>query len=89
MLLLLLLFLLPPNDDFFEKESTKSEEEEREEAMIFSRFVLFSLLFVLSLLVLFVCLKRDLSYDEVFLLFVCFSLKRKKKDSSVILHFFS
>jgi len=68
--LLLLLLLLPPNDfDAFEKESTKSEEEEREEAMIFSRFVLFSLLSSLFvLLFLFVCLKRDLSYDEVFLL---------------------
>ena len=64
MLLLLLLLLLPPNDDFFEKES---EEEEREEAMIFSRFVLFSLLFVLACVV---CLfeERSLSYDEVFLL---------------------
>jgi len=66
-LLLLLLFLLPPNDDFFEKESTKSEEEEREEAMIFSRFVLFSLLFVLACVV---CLfeERSLFYYEVFLL---------------------
>ena len=65
MLLLLLLFLLPPNDfDAFEKES---EEEEREEAMIFSRFVLFSLLFVLACVV---CLfeERSLFYDEVFLL---------------------
>ena len=65
MLLLLLLLLLPPNDfDAFEKES---EEEEREEAMIFSRFVLFSLLFVLACVV---CLfeERSLFYDEVFLL---------------------
>ena len=61
MLLLLLLLLLPPNDDFFEKERTKSEEEEREEAMIFSRFVLFSLLFVLSFRVVVVCLFEERS----------------------------
>ena len=61
LLLLLLLLALPPNEDAFEKESTcKSEEEEREEAMIFSRFVLFSLLFVLSFRVV-VCLFEERS----------------------------